>query len=302
MRHTKTDLVQMQSLPLEDKILLSKQRIKAWYEHYDGMVYVSFSGGKDSTVLKHLVDSIYDDVPSVFCNTGLEYPEVRSFALKQPNTIRIDPKIKFYDVIERYGYPIISKEQSQFIHEVRHTSSDKLRAIRLNPNGGSGAINTKWRYLIDAPFKISHMCCDVMKKRPFKAYEKETGRHPYVGTLAEESTIRTQHWLKYGCNAFQKTRPTSTPLAFWTEQDIYQYILWNRLEIAPVYGDIIKYFGRYKTTGVQRTGCMFCCFGVHSEYEPNRFQKMKHTHPKQYQYCMETLGLHDVLEYLNVNH
>jgi hypothetical protein len=74
MKHTIGDLKQMQSLPLKYKVLMTKQRIKAWYEHYDGEVYVSFSGGKDSTVLKHIVDSMYDDVPSVFVNTGLEYP------------------------------------------------------------------------------------------------------------------------------------------------------------------------------------------------------------------------------------
>lgn len=73
----------MQSLPLDIKIRMTKERIKQWYEYWDGMVYVSFSGGKDSTVLKHIVDSIYDDVPSLFVNTGLEYPEIQKFAMSQ---------------------------------------------------------------------------------------------------------------------------------------------------------------------------------------------------------------------------
>lgn len=82
-QHNLDGLKQMQSLPLDIKVQMTKLRIKAWYDHWDGDVYVSFSGGKDSTVLKHIVDSMYDDIPSVFINTGLEYPEVRQFALKQ---------------------------------------------------------------------------------------------------------------------------------------------------------------------------------------------------------------------------
>ena len=78
-KHTRYDLGQMQSLPLHLKLQMTKRRIKEWYEHWDGMVYVAFSGGTDSTVLKHIVDSMYDDVPAVFINTGLEFPEIQFF-------------------------------------------------------------------------------------------------------------------------------------------------------------------------------------------------------------------------------
>ena len=78
-KHQPYDLKQMQSLPLESKILMTKRRIESWYDYFDGQVYVSFSGGKDSTVLKHIVDSMYDDVPALFVNTGLEYPEIQQF-------------------------------------------------------------------------------------------------------------------------------------------------------------------------------------------------------------------------------
>ena len=115
MRHTIADLKQMQSLPLDAKVQMTKARVRAWYEHFDGQVYVSFSGGKDSTVLKHVVDSMYDDVPSVFVNTGLEYPEVRRFALSFPGVVRIDPAMKFYEIVERYGYPVVSKAVSDTV-------------------------------------------------------------------------------------------------------------------------------------------------------------------------------------------
>jgi 3'-phosphoadenosine 5'-phosphosulfate sulfotransferase (PAPS reductase)/FAD synthetase len=78
-KHQPYDLKQMQSLPLEAKIIMTQQRIRQWYDYWDGEVYVAFSGGKDSTVLKHIVDNTpgVDDVPAVFVKTGLEYPEIQ---------------------------------------------------------------------------------------------------------------------------------------------------------------------------------------------------------------------------------
>lgn len=63
-KHEMWELKQMQSLPLEAKIRMTQRRIRDWYEYWNGMVYVSFSGGKDSTVLKHIVDGMYNDVPA----------------------------------------------------------------------------------------------------------------------------------------------------------------------------------------------------------------------------------------------
>lgn len=310
MKHTKTDLIQLQSLPLADKVTLTKQRIKAWYEHFDGEVYVCFSGGKDSTVLKHIVDSIYPDVPAVFVNTGLEYPEIRSFAIHQKNVIRVDPKIKFYDVIKNYGYPVIGKKQARFIRDLQNASDKNRATVNLRLTGfnrkgqfcSSQILSKKWVYLKDAPFKVSEQCCDYMKKEPLKRYQKETGRFPIIGTMTHESDLREKEWLKHGCNAFEKVNPTSQPISFWTEQDILHYIVENGLQIASVYGEVVKENGLFRLTGEQRTGCMFCMFGVHLEDEPNRFQRMKITHPRQYEYCMTELGLGKVLDYLGVKY
>jgi 3'-phosphoadenosine 5'-phosphosulfate sulfotransferase (PAPS reductase)/FAD synthetase len=294
------ELEQRQSLSLSDKIVLSQKRIRDWYNYWGGDVYVSFSGGKDSTVLLDVVrkTSGVDDVPAVYCDTGLEWPEVREFALEKADII-LRPSMSFKKVLEKYGYPIISKEQASYIREYRHTNSEKLKDLRWN--GKSFSISKKWRYLVDAPFEVSEKCCDIMKKRPFKKYESEWGLHPYLGNMAAESNLRTQQYKKYGCNAFAAKRPKSTPLGFWTENDILEYITTNNLDYAKIYGDIIKdENGNYKTTGVERTGCMFCGFGCHLEKEPNRFQKMKQTHPKQWDYCINNLGLKEVLDYINV--
>ncbi|MGD9577554.1 MAG: phosphoadenosine phosphosulfate reductase family protein [Syntrophorhabdus sp.] len=292
----------LQNLPLELKILKTEQRIREWYEHWEGQVYVSFSGGKDSTVLLHIARSIYPDIPAVFVDTGLEYPEIRRFVKQTKNVIWLKPEMNFRRVIEKYGYPVISKEQARYIYEYRTTKSEKLRNIRWNGNKyGMGKISEKWKYLVDAPFKISDKCCDIMKKNPSEKYEKETGSHPIIGNTAEESLKRTQDYLRFGCNAFEAERPISRPLGFWTDNDILEYIVTHNLSYAKVYGEIRQdKDGKWYTTGAQRTGCMFCMFGVHLEPNPNRFERMKYTHPAQWRYCMFKLGLAEVMDYIGV--
>lgn len=317
----------MQSLPLDIKIRMTKERIQQWYEYWDGQVYVSFSGGKDSTVLKHIVDNMYDDIPSVFVNTGLEYPEIQKFAMSQKNVVTVRPEMRFDEVIKKYGYPVVSKEVAQTVWEAKKNAQTgkyayrikKLNGELLDKNGKYSSYNIpKWKFLLDAPYDISHKCCDVMKKRPAKTYEKKTGRKAIIGTLASESTLRKTQWVKYGCNAFESKRPTSQPLSFWTEQDILHYIKQFDVPYCSVYGDIVPDDEGtiLRTTGCDRTGCMFCMFGCHLEKEPNRFQRLKETHPRQYEYCIgggeyvdgkwqpskEGLGLGKVLDYINVKY
>lgn len=128
-----SELRELQALDLEHKLIITRGRIQEWYEHWDGRVYVSFSGGKDSTVLLNIVRSMYPEVPAVFCDTGLEYPEVRSFALSWPNVVKRTPKMTFKQVIEKYGYPVISKRQADILHELRDQNlSERLRNYLLN--------------------------------------------------------------------------------------------------------------------------------------------------------------------------
>ena len=114
---TRDELRQLQRLPLEIKVEKTKRRILEFYEYFNGNVYISFSGGKDSTVLLHLVRSLYKDVEAVFCDTGLEYPEIREHVKTLDNVTWLKPKIHFKDVIEKYGYPAISKDiQIKFLN------------------------------------------------------------------------------------------------------------------------------------------------------------------------------------------
>ena len=354
-KHTSYDLKQMQSVPLQGKIVMTQQRIRQWYEHWEGQVYVGFSGGKDSTVLKHIVDSMYDDVPAVFVNTGLEYPEIQQFVRSikagkyecfNSDVEIVRPEMRFDEVLKNHGYPIVSKEVSNTVYGARHgggsgkwktTRLQRLRGEYLDKNGNKSQYNCeKWGFLLDAPFEISDKCCKVMKKTPSRQYAKETERKQIVGTMANESRLRYQKWLQHGCNAFDSSVPSSQPLSFWTEQDILQYLKKYDVPYCSIYGEIVPIskgdqiegqltafdiLGEYegtllKTTGCDRTGCIFCMFGCHLEKEPNRFQRLKVTHPKQYEYCIgggemidgkwqpnkEGLGLGKVLDYIGVDY
>lgn len=331
-KHTAEDLKQLQSYDLGNKIQISIARIMEWYNRNNKQCYVSFSGGKDSTVLAWLaaqVCSLFNcKLVLWFSDTGLEFPELKEHAknygnwLKSKFNIEIEtiidyPKdkngkrITFKEVIDKYGYPLISKNVAQSIYE-----------YRLKPNGcrekyfdhnsdyckkyGQAFCLEKWCFLRDSDIPISHMCCNEMKKKPAKKFEKETGLKPIVGTMACESKSRKTAWLKNGCNAFDSKRQISQPLSFWTEQDILECIVKNNLPYPSVYGEIKRdKNGKWYTTGYSRTGCMFCGFGVHLQKEPNNFQRMKQTHFKIWQYCMKPwgeggLGMKEVLEYIGV--
>lgn len=305
---TREDLKTMQAWSLQRKIQVTQLRIMEWYEHYQGKVYVSFSGGKDSTVLLDLARRIYPDIEAVFVDTGLEYPEIRQFVKQHENVTILRPKMRFDEVIKKYGYPVIGKEVADYIKEGRRqlrngiTDSRTLKRLRgeyLRPDGAKSEYNCeKYGFLLNAPFESSGHCCKVMKKQPFNDYSKKTGKHGINGTMTEESRLRVRKWLRFGCNAFDGKEPLSSPMSFWTEQDVLTYLKITGIPYCSVYGEIVASDGtcdydntliptRLHCTGCQRTGCMFCMFGVHLEKKPNRFQRMKITHPRQYDYCIK---------------
>lgn len=325
MKHTKSDLKQMQSLPLSAKIRMTERRIMDWYEHYNGQVYVSFSGGKDSTVLLHIARNIYPDIEAVFVNTGLEYPEIQKFVKTFDNVTILRPEMRFDEVIKKYGYPMISKSVANAIDGAKKSIkkgvySLRLRLLGVKPDEYGGLIDSgkydyekaaqgskyesvKYRPLLDVDFRISDVCCNVMKKTPAYDYQKKTRKKPILATMASESMLREKSWFKNGCNAFKSKQPHSAPMSFWTEQDIYQYIKQFNVPIASVYGEVVceenaeqmrlEDYGvacggteKLVTTGCSRTGCIFCGFGCHLDKGLSRFETLKQTHPRQYEYCI----------------
>lgn len=303
MAHTIDELKMMQALPLNVKVRMTQNRIRQWVDRYgtDG-VYISFSGGKDSTVLLHLVRAIYPEIEAVFVNTGLEYPEIQKFVKSFENVTILTPKMRFADVIRKYGYPFIGKDVAQKLYEARGRDASNRAYRSLHGIGefeGSRFSYKKYAQLENADYIIGHMCCKVMKKQPCKQYEKQTGRTPILATMADESKLRENNWIMNGCNAFDVVRPRSNPMSFWTEQNVLRFIYDNGIEIAPVYGDVVAVGDdgfdyadsliqdcKYRTTGCNRTGCIFCGFGAHLDKGEGRFVRLKRTHPKQYEYCM----------------
>ena len=289
-KYKASQLAIFQDMPLECKVNLSYARIRQFYNKYYGNVYIAFSGGKDSTVMLHLVRRFYPHVPAVFCNTGLEFPEIIQFVRTIENVIWLRPKITFKEVLKKHGYPVVSKQQAQYIREYRESNSEKVRKDRWEGKYGLKMfkIAEKWKYLVKAPFKISDKCCLVMKKRPANEYSKKTRSFGFVGMMASDSRGRWIDYLKYGCNAFDKKTPQGRPLMFWNESDIWEYIKTRNLPYSKIYD-----------MGYKNTGCIFCGFGAHLN-SPNRFQLMKKTHPKLWKYCMNKLGLAKVLEYCKI--
>lgn len=256
-KFTATDLKTFQMLPLEVKIEKTKLRIREYYEHFNGNIYVAFSGGKDSTVLLDLVRQDYPDVTAVFVDTGLEYPEVKTFVKSWDNVEIIRPAKTFKEVIEQFGYPIISKKIAGYVATAKR-NPDSARAKFLSGEYDSkifGFADGKWYFLVNAPFKISDYCCTVMKKQPGHHYQKEHDKHPMIATLAEESIARRNEWMRSGCNAFDGPEPISKPISFWTTQDVLRYLKEYNVPYCPLYGEICEdKKGKLYTTGIERTG------------------------------------------------
>lgn len=300
--HTLSELKMLQALPLDIKVAMSCTRVRSWINEFgeDG-VYISFSGGKDSTVLMDLVRNQcgYKNVPAMFVDVPTQYPELKQFVKTFENVDIVKPKISFVEVCKKYGFPLISKEVSLYAEYARKYQKGKVKATQYIDrfNGAGRYANSRysienWRFLLDADFEISAQCCAVMKKAPAKKYAKETGRKSMTGEMAAESQRRTSQWIIHGCNAFDSKEPVSHPMAFWTENDVLEYIYKNKLKICSVYGEIVPKNGQlafdidgvqeYETTGCKRTGCMLCGFGCHLEKSPNRFEMLKQTHTGMY--------------------
>lgn len=268
---TKYDLRILQALPLSIKIRMTVRRLMDWISYYgeDG-VYLSWSGGKDSTVLRHIIMQYFPDVVSVFVNTGLEYPEIQQFvkaAQKRGEPVEIlRPKMRFDEVIKTHGYPMIGKKQAEDVYLARKNIKSGKYTVRLRNLGimpdqaekmglslpgeemleryertckGSKYNFKKYKHLLDAEFNVSSYCCDVMKKAPAREYQRRTGKKPILATMTCESMMREAAWIKNGCNAFDSNSPRSAPMSFWTEQDVLEYIKTYNVEIPSVYGEVV---------------------------------------------------------------
>lgn len=183
----------------------------------------------------------------------------------------------FKKVVETYGYPMFSKRISNAIRTYRHARSPRTKANAEEYINRNFKKYDKYKNL-----PISDKCCDKLKKEPLRRKAKELELEcAILGILASESYQREKDWLEYGCNVFYKRKDNqSRPLSFWTNDDILEYIKRYNIQIPKLY-----------EMGYTRNGCMFCGFGVQLELDGhNRYQKLKETHPAQYNYFLNNFG------------
>lgn len=282
-------LASLRSMSLEAKIIqtkfLIKQAIRTFGEEH---CYISYSGGKDSTVLSHIAKQLYPNILHLFANTTNEYPETLKhiqWELKENNTniiivYPIDAKGEMWNfkkVVERYGYPMFSKRVANAIRTYQHAKTPRTKQNSIDYIERNFK---KYQKYMELP--ISDKCCDKLKKEPLRRKAKELGMEcVLLGIMASESYQREQAWLEYGCNVFYKFKDNQCkPLSFWTDDDISEYIQKYKVKIPELY-----------KMGYKRNGCMYCGFGVQLEIpEINRYKKLKETHPQQYTYFINNFG------------
>lgn len=289
LTYRRDTLASLRSMPLEAKIIQTKylinQAVRTFGEDH---CYISYSGGKDSTVLSHITKQLYPNILHLFANTTNEYPETLKhiqWEIKENHTnimivYPIDSKGEMWNfkkVVEHYGYPMFSKRVSNAIRTYQHAKTPRTKQNSIDYIERNFK---KYQKYMELP--ISDKCCDKLKKEPLRRKAKELGMKCVIlGILASESYQREKAWLEYGCNVFNQFKDNQCkPLSFWTDDDINEYIEKYNVKIPDLYN-----------MGYTRNGCMFCGFGVHLEApESNRYQKLKATHPKQYSYFIDNFG------------
>ena len=316
-KHTAEDLKIMQAWPLSRKIQVTQAKIMEWHERNNHKTAISFSGGVDSTVLLDLARRCYPDIPAVFCDTTIEFPEIVEFVKSKPNVSIVKPQLCkictncslgcFGRAIKEHGLCYPSKEVSKSIHYAKIGKTWAVNRFKgLNTDGSYSwyreTMYQKWAFLLASDYKFSDKCCDVLKERPIDKWHKETGNLPVIGTLASESIRRRNAWLKTSCNAFDAKKKISKPLSFWTHNDILRYLRDYKIPYASIYGDIVEdKKGKLKTTGEQRTGCSLCVVGCHLD-KTNKYQRLKQTHPDIWDYGINSLNLGEFFDYIGVNY
>lgn len=283
---------------LDDKVREACHRVEELYYETNGKCYVSFSGGKDSTILLALIklcEEVYtipqNAIPAVFSNTGIELGVTINFVdwVKENyySNVQIIRPIKPFDwVMKNEGKPIKSKMKSKDLEQWHYGKrSDALKMLMLQGAVKTGkfshkhVIGDKDLHMLHDDFDIvpSNKCCDWMKKKPFEKYAKESDmKGCYQGIrVAEEGArdsaakTRLMHggklctWVKNG--VIQKA-----PIIDWTDDDVEQFIREYNVPLSDAY---TKY-------GFRRTGCMACPYGKQVDkdldylyhHEPNRYK------------------------------
>lgn len=254
---------------------------------------------------------------------------------KKLGVILVAPGKRKVEILQEYGFPVISKKNAGKIDTLQHpTEKNKTvrHAIITGECGKQGhfaknsrmKLPQKWLELFAgyenenegvnyriAPFKVSNKCCLYMKEQPCDKWAKEHNSKPFLGLMASEGGQREDALTEHGCNYFGKGVIRSAPFAPFLRQDLLQLALDLKAPVPEIYGTIERRTdGTLYTTGAQRTGCSMCGFGVHMETRPHRFDQLRLRNPKEWEFWMyncctdpetgEKFGWGRVLDYIGV--
>jgi len=283
MKITSDELHERQGWTLNQKIDHTLGAIEQFYNYTNGNCVIMFSGGIDSTVLLHLARKRYPDIKALFVNTTNEFIEILRFVRSTPNVETLLPKVTFLDTVKLYGFPLVSKKVAKAIRYIKYPApkNDKVRNLVLTGINSKGQpcpsykLAKKWYFLKDVEFELTNKCCEILKHKPFREYQKKHKVYPITGIMAENSQQRKGNYLKYGCNIMNGNNPTSRPLEIWLDKDIWSYIEKYNVPYCDVYDK-----------GEKNTGCAYCGFGCHLEKE-SRFERLKEREPKRYEQMMK---------------
>lgn len=269
---------------LQDRIQKIQQIIGQYGEDN---FYISFSGGKDSTVLHALIDLALPNnkIPRVYANTGIDLNMVRDFVLDMAKTDDrvqiIKPKVPIKTMLEREGYPFKSKEHSQTVEhwQRRHEYTKWIkRYLRLElndndkkypPRYGCPAI-LKYQFSKDFNLKISDKCCRRLKEDPLKEWQKENNK-PYgiLGLMREEGGRRENAvCLAFNGDDLKNFQPLVAITKEWEEWFIKAY----NVKICAIY---------YPPYSLKRTGCKGCPFAPDLQSQLDMFEKFFPNERKQ---------------------
>ena len=242
---------------LQDRLNVIRDTINKYGEEN---FYLSFSGGKDSTVVHHLLDMTLPDnkIPRVFINTGIEYNDIVSFvkelAKEDGRFTIINPTQNIKQMLERVGYPFKSKEHSVMVNEwqLGHRNTKKMKSYLADTRSKYECPKIlRYQFTDDFNLKVSAKCCMELKKKPVKKWQKENNRPINItGMQREEGGERTHIdciMIKNG--KLVKFHPLAKVTGEWEDW----YIRTNNIRLCKLYYEPYSFF---------RTGCKGCPFSL----------------------------------------
>lgn len=222
--------------------------------------YLSFSGGKDSTVVHHLLDMAVpgNKIPRVFINTGIEYNDIVQFvkelAESDERFVIIKPSQNIKTMLERVGYPFKSKEHSVMVHEwqLGHRETKKMKTY-LSETGSRYECPKMLKYQFTDEFKmkISPECCNELKKKPVKKWQKENKKPINItGMQREEGGERTHiDCIMVKNGKMVKFHPLAKVSGEWEDWLIKEH----NIKLCKLYEEPYSFY---------RTGCKGCPFSL----------------------------------------